>query len=461
MTHEAFAKALESAAGALWGPPLMALLVGTGLYLTIGLRGISFTRLPEALCLMASPAARGKAAGAGEISPFAALMSAVSATVGVGNIAGVATAIHLGGPGALAWMWAVGCVGMATKYTEAFLSIRYRQRNGDQFLGGPMYYIALGMGPGWAWLGAVYAAFGAIAALGAGAGVQANTIADALQSSFSVNTTRSTVALTVLTFAVVVGGLKRIAAISEILAPFMIALFMICGTAVIALNAAHLPGAFTLIFDGAFHGAAAAGGFAGAAVAATARYGVARGLFSNEAGLGSAAIMHAASRSDDPVQIGALGMLGVFIDTLVVNSVTGLTIVVTGAWTLDITGAPLTAAAFASVLPAGDIVVTLSLLLFAFTTIIGWCVYGERCAGYLLGLHGARGYRILWCAAILAGGMAHLDVAWLVTDITNALMAVPNLIALLALSPGVFAATRARLAGGRPLALPADLPNSP
>lgn len=462
MSYAALTQILETTAGALWGPPLMAFLAGTGLYLTIGLRGISVTRLLEALRLMVSPAARGKAAGEGEISPFAALMSAVSSTVGVGNIAGVATAIHLGGPGALAWMWVIGCVGMATKYTEAFLAVRYRVQRDGQFLGGPMYYITLGMGPRWAWLGALYAAFGAVAALGAGAGVQANSISDVLRSSFGINTTFSAVALTLLTFAVIVGGLKRIAAISEVFAPAMIAVFMAFGIGVIALNAERIPDAFALIFGGAVQGTAAVGGFAGAAVAATARYGVARGLFSNEAGLGSAAIMHAASRSHDPVQIGALGMLGVFIDTLVVNSVTGLTIITSGVWMLDITGAPLTAAAFESAFPAvGQVVVTVSLVLFAFTTVIGWCVYGERCAGYLLGTGSAHGYRILWCAALLTGGMAHVDAAWLLTDIMNAMMAVPNLVALLVLSPGVFAATRARLAGGRPLAEPADHPNFP
>lgn len=462
MTYDTLTHLLESTAGALWGPPLMALLVGTGFYLTIGLRGVSITRLLEALRFMVSPTARGKTAGEGEISPFAALMSAAAATVGVGNIAGVATAIHLGGPGALAWMWAVGCAGMATKYTEAFLSIRYRVERDGQFLGGPMYYIALGMGSRWAWLGALYATLGAIAALGSGAGVQANSISDVLSSSFGIDTMFSAVALALLTFAVIVGGLKRIAAICEVLAPAMIVLFLVFGVGVIALNAERIPDAFALIFGGAFHGTAAAGGFVGAAVAATARYGIARGLFSNEAGLGSAAIMHAASRSNDPVQIGALGMLGVFIDTLVVNSVTGLTIITSGVWMLDITGAPLTATAFESAFPTvGEIVVVASLVLFAFTTIIGWCVYGERCAGYLFGPRSAHGYRILWCTALLVGGMAHVDAAWLLTDIMNALMTVPNLIALLALSPGVFAATHARLAGGRPLAAPTDLPNFP
>lgn len=462
MRNGALFEVLETTANALWGAPLMALLAGAGLYLTVGLRGVSIVRLLEALRLVVSPGARGKAAGEGEISPFAALMGAVSATVGVGNIAGVATAIHLGGPGALAWMWAIGCVGMATKYTEAFLAVRYRIQRDGQFLGGPMYYISLGMGPRWAWLAALYAAFGAIAALGAGAGVQANSISDVLRSSFGVDPAFSTIALTLLTFAVIVGGLKRIAAISEVLAPGMIALFMLFGMGAIALNAERIPNAFALIFGGAFHGTAAAGGFTGAAVAATARYGIARGLFSNEAGLGSAAIMHAASRTNDPVQIGALGMLGVFIDTLVVNSVTGLTIITSGAWMLDITGAPLTAAAFASAFPAaGATVVAVSLILFAFTTITAWCVYGERCASYLLGSRSVPGYRILWCAAVLAGGIAHLDVAWLVTDIMNALMAVPNLVALLVLSPGVFTATRARLAGGQPLATPANIANFP
>ncbi|MHB1206316.1 MAG: alanine/glycine:cation symporter family protein, partial [Rhodospirillaceae bacterium] len=269
---------------------------------------------------------------------------------------------------------------------------------------------------------------------------------------FSLPHVYTAVGLTALTFLVLVGGLQRIAAVSEWLAPFMILFFMSVGIGVIAMNAAHIPAALGLTFRSAFTGTAAAGGFAGAAIAQTVRFGIARGLFSNEAGLGSAAILHAASRSNDPVRIGALGMLGACIDTLVVNSVTGLAIIVTGVWIADRTAAPLTALAFESAFPGmGSKVVTLSLALFAFTTIISWSFYGERCMGYLFGPRSASGYRLAWCAAVFAGASASLDVAWLFADIMNALMALPNLIALLALSPVVFAATRARLSGGQPL----------
>lgn len=436
---------LSRTADLVWGIPLMMLLVGTGVYLSVGLRGISVTMLPRALRLTISPAARNTT-GAGEVSPFAALMGAVSATVGVGNIAGVATAIHLGGPGALVWMWATGIVGLGTRYTEAFLAVTHRRQVGDRFLGGPMYYIERGMGRRWLPLAMLYAALAAIAAFGAGAGVQANSITHIVRAAFGVDATVSAAVLCALTFIVIIGGLRRIARVSEYFGPFMILFYVAAGLGVIAANAGDLPRSIALIFRSSFTGTAAVGGFAGAAVSAAARYGVARGLFSNEAGLGSAAILHAASRSNDAVQIGALGMVGVFIDTMIVNSITGLAIVTSGAWMLDLTGAPLTAAAFESAAPnLGGLIVAVGLVLFAFTTVIAWCVYGERCAGYLLGERAVYPYRLAWCAAVFAGGVARLDAVWLVTDIMNALMAVPNLIALLVLGPSVFAATRARL----------------
>ena len=443
---------LRAVSDLAWGPVMMALILGTGLYLSIGLHAMPILRMPEALRLLLNPAIHKKATGAGEVSPFGALMAALSATVGVGNIAGVATAIHMGGPGAMFWMWMTALVGMATKYSETLLAVLYRKEAGGHYLGGPMYYISIGLGPKWRWLGMLFAIFASIAALGAGSSVQANSVADALQSQFNVPHWITAIVLMVATFAVVIGGLKRIAATSELLVPTMIGLFLVSGLVVLAYRITDLPDAFELIVTSAFTGHAAVGGFAGGTMALAMRFGIARGIFSNEAGLGSAAILHATARSDDPVRIGAIGMMGTFIDTLVVNSITGLVIVTTGVWTLGKTGAPLTAQGYESVLPGlGGIIVSISLVLFAFTTIIAWCVYGERSAAYLFGEKCIVPYRYLWCLVVPVGALVQLDVAWLVADITNALMAAPNLIALLLLSPVIFDVTRKRLAGGQAL----------
>ena len=437
----------------LWGPVTMILILGTGLYLSIGLRGMSIRRIPEALRLMVSPAARGEAKGDGEISPFAALMTALSATVGVGNIAGVATAIHLGGPGALFWMWMTALVGMATKYAETMLAVTYREVSPrGHYLGGPMYYIKHGLGPQWAWLGTLFAIFAATAAFGVGNIVQTNSIADALTAEFNVPSWATAVALTVLVFAVIIGGIRRIATLSSTLIPLMTVLYFIGGVFLLAVNAADVPVAIELIFTSAFSGTAATGGFAGAAVATAIRFGVARGIFSNEAGLGTAAIAQAAARSDDPVRNGAIGMLGTLIDTLVVNSMTGIAIVTTGVWMSGETGAPLTAMAYNAALPGiGGAVVSISLIFFAFTTILGWSLYGERCAAYLFGDRAIVPYRYLWAIVVPVGALAKLEVVWIFADIMNALMAVPNLLALLLLSPIVFKITRDRLGGGQPL----------
>ncbi len=444
---------LRDVADALWGPFLMTLILGAGLYLTIGLRGMSISGIPAALRFLLSPAARAGAAGAGEISPFAALMSALAATVGVGNIAGVATAIHLGGPGAVFWMWMTALVGMATKYSETFLAVTFRAEVKGNYLGGPMYYIKLGLGSRWAVLGTAYAVFGAIAAFGVGASVQANTIADVLQTTFAIPTWFAAAILVLGTFAVLVGGLQRIAAASEVLVPVMIVVFLGVGVIVLALNAAKLPHALFLILSSAFSGTAAAGGFAGSTLALAMRYGVARGIFSNEAGLGSAAIIHSAAKSNDPVRLGAIGMLGTFIDTLVVNSMTALVIISTGAWTSGLTAASLTSQAYDHALPgAGAFIVAVSLVLFAFTTILGWSVYGERCAAFLCGVGIVKPYRYAWCAAVGVGALVRLDMVWLFADIMNALMALPNIVALLALSPTIFRLTNAGLARERTLA---------
>jgi len=439
-----------------WGPVMAALILGVGIYLSFGLRGISVTRIPEALCLLASSRSRSGARGDGEISPWAALMTAMSGAVGVGNIAGVATAIHLGGPGAVFWMWMTALVGMATKYSECFLAVTFREKHGAEYVGGPMYYIKLGLGSKWAWLGALYAVFASIAALGAGSTVQANSVADALQAQFDVPRWVSALILMIATFSVVIGGLKRLARTAEVLVPAMIGLFVSGGLIVLAARAPEIPGALALIVNSAFSPTAPIGGLVGGGIALAMRYGIARGIFSNESGLGTAAIMQAAVRNDDVVKLSAIGMLGTFIDTLVVNSVTGLAIITTGIYLSGGTGAPLTAQAFQSVLgEAGGVIVSVSLVLFAFTTIVSWCVYGERCAAYLWGPKVVVPYRYLWCLFVPIGAVAKLELVWLATDLMNALMALPNLIALILLSPIVFSQTRKRLCGGQPLLIQA------
>ena len=447
---------LTAASDFLWGPVTMILILGTGLYLSIGLRGISIRRIPQALRLLVSPAARGEAKGDGEISPFAALMTALSATVGVGNIAGVATAIHLGGPGALFWMWMTALVGMATKYAETMLAVTYREVSPrGHYLGGPMYYIKHGLGPRWAWLGTLFAIFAATAAFGVGNIVQTNSIADALNAEFNLPFWVTAVVLTVLVFVVIIGGVKRIAILSSSLIPVMIVVYFVGGIFLLIVNAGEVPAAIELIFTSAFNGTAATGGFAGVAVAAAIRFGVARGIFSNEAGLGTAAIAQAAARSDDPVRNGAIGMLGTFIDTLVVNSMTGIAIITTGVWMSGETGAPLTAMAYSTALPGfGGVIVSISLVLFAFTTILGWGMYGERCAAYLFGDRAIIPYRYMWAIIVPVGALAKLEIVWIFADIMNALMAVPNLLALLLLSPVVFKVTRDRLGGGQSLIPP-------
>ncbi|MDX2224585.1 MAG: sodium:alanine symporter family protein [Rhodospirillaceae bacterium] len=448
--------------GAAFGPLTIALILGTGLYLTVGLRFQSILRIPEALRLLLHPRSRGAARGGGEISPFGALMTALSATVGVGNIAGVATAIAMGGPGAVFWMWMTALVGMATKYSETFLAVEYRQvtPNGN-YLGGPMYYIKYGLGGRWTWLGTAFAIFASVAALGVGNSVQSNTIADALAAEFGVPLWVSAVLIGILTFAVVIGGLKRIAAVSEKLVPAMIVFYIAAALIILVMNAAAIPGALAMIFTDAFTGTAAVGGFTGAAVAQAIQFGVARGIFSNEAGLGSAAIAHATARNDDSVRQGAIGMLGTCIDTLFVNTMTALVIITSGVWMAGDTGAPLTAAAFDAGLPgAGSFIVTIGIVLFAFTTILGWGLYGERCAAYLFGERVLVPYRYLWCLIAPFGALAKVEIAWALADIMNALMAAPNLIALLVLSPVIFKAARARLGQGQPL-LKDDPPTAP
>lgn len=430
----------------VWGPPMLVLILGTGVFLLFRLKFYPLRNIGTGFHLLFDGRHRAEEDNEdkGQISPFNALMTSLSATIGTGNIAGVATAISLGGPGALFWMWITALVGMATKYAEAVCAVHYRERDANgNYAGGPMYYIKNGLGARWAWLATAFALFGGIAGFGIGNTVQAHSVADAMHGSFAVPPAVSGVVMLVFAGLVIIGGVKRIAKVAGYLVPFMAVAYLGFGLIVIALNIGALPTVFGLILDSAFSGTAAQGGFAGAGVMMAIRFGVARGVFSNEAGLGSAPIAHAAAQTDNPVKQGTIAMLGTFIDTLIICSVTGLVILLTGQWTTGAGGAALTAASFGSVLPFGEAVVAISLCIFAFTTLLGWSYYGERCVVYLLGEKALTPFRLLWLAAIPLGALAQLDFIWLLADTLNALMALPNLIALLLLSPVIMALTQA------------------
>ncbi len=434
---------LNAVSSFVWGPVMLVLLLGTGLYLTAGLRLLPQRKLGYGL----RTALNGRNAEAddkGDITAFQALTTALSATIGTGNIAGVATAIYLGGPGAVFWMWLTALVGMATKYAEAVLAVRHREVDADgRYVGGPMYYIKNGLGAGWGWLGATFALFAAVAAFGIGNTVQSNSVARALERTLDVPYLATGIALAVLTFLVIVGGVKRIARVAETLVPLMAVLYIAGALVILAANAPQVPGALGMIVTDAFSGTAATGGFAGAGIMVAIQFGVSRGIFSNEAGLGSAPIAHAAAKTSDPVRQGSVAMLGTFIDTIVVCTMTALVIITTGAWTSGETGAELSTLAFNTGLPGGAWVVSIGLVVFAFTTILAWSYYGERAAEYLLGTKVIMPFRILWTLALVVGAVGNLGLIWTVADIMNALMAIPNLIALIALSGTVFAVSRA------------------
>jgi AGCS family alanine or glycine:cation symporter len=423
-----------------WGPLMLALLLGTGIYLSVGLRFMPVLKIPAGLRLLMQGR---KGLGEGDISPFAALMTALSATIGTGNIAGVATAIALGGPGALFWMWITALVGMATKYAEAVCAVRFREQDEQgNFSGGPMYYIKNGLHKRWHWLGVLFAIFGSFAGFGIANMVQSHSVADALRDTFSVPPLATGLILMVLVGAVILGGVRRIAAVASWLVPFMALGYVVIALSILLLNAAEIPAAIVTIVSSAFNPTAATGGFAGATVWAALRWGVARGIFSNEAGLGSAPIAHAAARTNQPVQQGMIAMLGTFIDTIVVCTMTGLVIVIMDVWPSGVSGAPLTTMAFSSAMPGGQYVVAVGLCLFAFTTMIGWSYYGERCTVFLFGTKAIMPFRLIWVLVVPVGTMFQLDTVWLIADTLNAFMAIPNLIALLLLGPLVFRITR-------------------
>jgi AGCS family alanine or glycine:cation symporter len=409
---------------------MLILLMGTGVLLLFVTGGVQFRHLGTALVEVLGKL-RNRTAGAGNVTPFQAVATALASTVGVGNIAGVATAITLGGPGAMFWLWVSGILGMGTKYAEIVVAMHYRERDAKGIMRGGAMYTLKKRGLGW--LGGIFALLTAIAAFGIGNMVQANSVAESMKATFGISPQIVGGVLVVISAVVILGGIKRIAAFAEILVPFMAILYLAGGLVLLVIHAGRIPEAFGLIFRGAFTGTAATGGFAGATIMLAMRYGVARGLFSNEAGLGSAPMVHATAETDHPVRQGLYGIFEVFVDTILICTTTGLVVLVSGAWQSGATGAALSTQAFSTGLPGtwGGIIVTTGLVLFAFSTLIGWSYYGETGAVYLFGSRVAVPYRLLWLVFIYLGSVGSLHLIWDIADTLNGLMAIPNLIALL------------------------------
>jgi AGCS family alanine or glycine:cation symporter len=433
---ENFNALLEKAGGLVWGAPLIILLFGTHLYLTFRL-GLIQRYLPKAIKISFSR----KKEGDGEISQFGALVTALAATIGTGNIVGVATAVAAGGPGAVLWMWLTGVFGIATKYAEALLSVKYRVTlPSGEIAGGPMYVLERGLNA--KWLGVIFAFFTAIAAFGIGNMVQANSISHMLRDTFGVSTWVSGLVLAGVTAFVILGGIRSIAKFCERLVPFMAVFYVLGCLLILLLNYEKLPDTISLILSSAFTGHAAVGGFMGAGVKEAMRYGIARGLFSNESGLGSAPIVAAAAQTRNPVRQALVSSTGTFWDTVVVCLLTGLVVVSAGDWQSGLKGAALTKSAFSHVPYVGPWVLSLGLLTFVFSTILGWEYYGEKAAEYLLGARAVKPYRFMWIGAVMTGSVAALPAVWNFADIFNGLMAVPNLVSLLLLAPVVAAETK-------------------
>ena len=443
---------LESINSVLWGPLLIVLLLAAGLFITARTRMVQFVRFPLAMRETFGKALQRRKPGAqGDVSPFQAMTVAMGGTVGVGNIAGVATAIALGGPGAIFWMWMSGLLGMATKFAEVVLGVHYRRRDpGQPMIGGAMRYIEGGMGRQWKWLAMLFALFGGLAAFGIGNMVQANAVAEGM-AHFGVSPWVTGGILVVCVGVVTIGGLKRIAAVASVFVPFMVGLYILGGLTVIVLHISRLPEVLGMIFRQAFTPTAATGGFIGAGVLMTIRQGMSRGVFSNEAGLGSAPIAHATARTDHPARQGMWGILEVFLDTLVVCTITALVVLLSGVWSSGARGATLTMQGFATTfgVAIGFPLVVINMILTAYDTLLAWGFYGETCMAYLLG-HGLlvrKIYRLVWLPCTLLGALGTLDVIWGIADILNGLMAFPNLIALFALSGVVVRLTQGFLAG--------------
>ncbi len=437
MGAEAILKAINTF---VWGPYMLALLVGTGTFLTIRLGFLQLTKLPQALALLLQ---RSNQQDRGDIPPVQALTTALSATIGTGNIAGVATAIYLGGPGAIFWMWICAFVGMATKYAEAVLAVEYRHLLPDGTMqGGPMRYIADGLGI--KWLGWLFAFLGSIAAFGIGSMVQSNSVALVLHSTVGISPVISGILLAGLTAMVIIGGIKRIGKVTEKLVPIMGIFYVISALVILLLHRQELPSAFSLIFRHAFSPASAIGGFTGATVATAMRFGIARGIFSNEAGLGSAPIAHAAAKTDSPVRQGLIAMTGVFFDTIIICTITALVILTTGVWTSGETSSNLTSLAFETAFPGyGAVIITIAIAIFAYSTMIGWSYYGEECIEYIFGLKARAPYRFIFCLAIALGAFLKVDFVWNFSDTMNGAMAIPNLLGLIGLSGVVAKLTKA------------------
>ncbi|WP_118784900.1 alanine/glycine:cation symporter family protein [Haemophilus haemolyticus] len=438
MTIESILSAIDSF---IWGAPLLILLSGTGLYLTLRLGFIQIRYLPRALGYLFKKDKGGK----GDVSSFAALCTALAATIGTGNIVGVATAVQAGGPGAIFWMWLVALLGMATKYAECLLAVKYRVRDKNGFMaGGPMYYIERGLGI--KWLAKLFALFGVMVAFfGIGTFPQVNAITHAMQDTFNIPVLVTAIIVTLLVGLIILGGVKRIATASSVIVPFMAILYVTTSLVIILLNIEKVPDAISLIIYSAFDPQAALGGAVGFTVMKAIQSGVARGIFSNESGLGSAPIAAAAAQTREPVRQGLISMTGTFLDTIIVCTMTGIVLVLTGAWNNpELAGATVTNYAFAQGLETsiGATIVTVGLLFFAFTTILGWCYYGERCFVYLIGIRGVKLYRLAYIVLVGLGSFLHLNLIWIIADIVNGLMAFPNLIALIGLRKVVIEETK-------------------
>ena len=436
-----FSILLDTVSGIVWGPITLSLLLGVGIYLTFGLKAFPITNMAYGFRSLFKK--DGKQSD-GDISSFQSLMTALSATVGTGNIAGVATAIFLGGPGAIFWMWVTALFGMATKYCEAFLAIYFRERNSkNNIVGGPMYYIKNGLDKKYHFLAYLFAAFGMVAAFGIGNGVQVNSVSQVINIEFGVSQSIIGFTIAVLVAFVILGGIKSIGNVASKLVPIMSLLYVLGGLIIIIDNYSLIPKMFFLIINSAFTETAATGGFAGATISMAVRLGVSRGVFSNEAGLGSSPIAHAAAQTNNPAKQGSISMLEPLIDTLIVCSITAFVVLISGEWLSGINGAALTTSAFDQGLPVfGKYIVIFGLILFAFSTIIGWSYYGEKCAEFIFGEKVIPIYRLLWIIVIPFGAIIKLNLVWLIADIMNGLMAIPNLIALILLSPLVFSKTR-------------------
>ena len=438
MTIESIVSAIDSF---IWGAPLLILLSGTGLYLTLRLGFIQIRYLPRALGYLFKKDKGGK----GDVSSFAALCTALAATIGTGNIVGVATAVQAGGPGAIFWMWLVALLGMATKYAECLLAVKYRVRDKNGFMaGGPMYYIERGLGI--KWLAKLFALFGVMVAFfGIGTFPQVNAITHAMQDTFNIPVLVTAIIVTLLVGLIILGGVKRIATASSVIVPFMAILYVTTSLVIILLNIEKVPDAISLIIYSAFNPQAALGGAVGFTVMKAIQSGVARGIFSNESGLGSAPIAAAAAQTREPARQGLISMTGTFLDTIIVCTMTGIVLVLTGAWNNpELAGATVTNYAFAQGLGTsiGATIVTVGLLFFAFTTILGWCYYGERCFVYLVGIRGVKLYRLAYIVLVGLGSFLHLNLIWIIADIVNGLMAFPNLIALIGLRKVVIEETK-------------------